>query len=228
LKRLSVLKKPCTAFEQQSMTGVLHRCAPATARDPLSFRTLPELNFRQLDQACDHYLAKSAGEYCGPASRHLFDLVQEIKGELEPLRREEMRRNERAKYLEHIMLQWEEVFGSQCALPESVVGSSKVRTPYDMLCRLQAQQAQIEALSHQAEQAQVGLRMCQRDCRDALADREAAHRAEMAELHERHMAQLTRARECTSVVATGGLSDPAVYRGALRAECHRLLNGGEM
>ena len=130
-------------------------------------------------------------------------------------------------YLEHIMLQWEEVFGSQCALPESVVGSSNVRTPFAMLSRLQAQQAQIEQLSHQMEQAQVGLRMCEKDCRDALADREAAHRAEMAQLHERHMAQLDRARECASVISGGGMSDPAVYRGALRAECQRLLRGGD-
>ena len=53
-------------------------------------------------------LAKSAGDYSHPATRHIFEMARELKALIVPLQAEENRRATRTRHLEEIMAQWNE------------------------------------------------------------------------------------------------------------------------
>ena len=157
---------------------------------------------------------------CGARS-HVFDLVNEVKGLLEPLRCEETKRNERAAKLEVLMAQWNEVFGEQREL------GAAPRTPLGLLERLEEQERTIEQLGAQLDNATLGARMTEASCRRALAQREAAHRREMADLRARCDESLERTRECNRVLGRAPLAvdaaDAAGRQQWLRAECERRM-----
>ena len=149
----------------------------------------------------------------------MFDLVNEVKGLLEPLRCEEAKRNERAAKLEVLMAQWNEVFGEH-----REIGAAP-RTPLGMLERLQEQERTIEQLRSELDNATLSARMTEASCRKALAQREAAHRREMADVTRRCDESLARSRECSRVVAAHH-ADGAGRQQWLRAECERRMAAG--
>ena len=146
--------------------------------------------------------------------------MNEVKGLLEPLRCEEAKRNERAAKLEVLMAQWNEVFGEH-----REIGAAP-RTPLGMLERLQEQERTIEQLRSELDNATLSARMTEASCRKALAQREAAHRREMADVTRRSDESLAaRARECNRVVAADH-ADGAGRQQWLRAECERRMAAG--
>lgn len=84
------------------------RIAPAPIGSGVSVRKQPVASIDQIAKTCEHWLAKSGGDYSHPATRHMFEMSHELKALIEPLRAEEARKDARLHHLEEIMAQWNE------------------------------------------------------------------------------------------------------------------------
>ena len=151
---------------RQEEPNVPTRVAPRPISSGLSFKKLPPANISEIEKTIDFHLAQCQGRYEGPASRHLFDMANEIKTLLAPVLAEDTRKSSRVNHLEGMLRQWHEVFGS---------GGS----PLEMKQRLSAQEAEIESLRQRLADAQHQVKMAEKDCKAMLAQHLRAHQAEL-------------------------------------------------
>lgn len=163
-------------------TMVPTRVAPHPVSSGISHRSLPPASLDAIAECCDHHVACSAGRYAGPVSRHLFDMANEVKGLLGPLKLEDTRQQARVHHLEQMLRSWSEVFGD---------GGS----PGEMAQRLHEQDEEINSLKQQLLDEREATRRMESDCRQALAQHLRAHQDELLRLEARHAAELRQLHE---------------------------------
>eukprot|EP01138_Halocafeteria_seosinensis_P015144 gb/GECG01015457.1/.p1 GENE.gb/GECG01015457.1/~~gb/GECG01015457.1/.p1 ORF type:complete len:634 (+),score=97.71 gb/GECG01015457.1/:1-1902(+) len=90
------------------------RVAPDPVSSGISFRNLPEATLEQIIRCCHHYEEKASGKYSARtlAARYLFDLSREVQDLTRVLRNREAERESRIRYLEHLVKNWADVFGT--------------------------------------------------------------------------------------------------------------------
>ena len=188
---------------------VQSRIAPAPISRGMSVRKLPRASYDEIEGVCNHYLAKTGGAYDGPASRAVFDLAHEVKALLAPAQEEEGRRRARARHLENLMLEWEEVFGQGSSALTPAVVVEQLRTQSAEIAQLRARLAATEeyAVAAEAEWERV------------LAGHHHQHRLELERAHAQFGA--------VSYTGGGGEAAPpspgAGLRNDLRAETRDRL-----
>tara|TARA_B110001452_G_C15218180_1_gene422344 strand:- start:1220 stop:1780 length:561 start_codon:yes stop_codon:yes gene_type:complete len=158
------------------------RVAPHPVGSGISHRSLPPASIDAIVEICDHHVARSAGRYAGPVSRHLFDMANEVKGLLGPLKLEDTRRRARVFHLEQMLRSWSEVFGD---------GGS----PGEMAQRMQEQDEEIDSLKQQLLDEREATRRMEGDCRQTLAQHLRAHQDELLRLEARHASELRQLQE---------------------------------
>ena len=160
------------------------RVAPYPVSSGISHRSLPPASIDAIVEVCDHHMSCSARQRLTPVSRHLFDMANEVKGLLAPLKLEDTRRQARVSYLEGMLKSWFDVFGE---------GGS----PGAMAQRLHEQDAEIDGLRQQLEDEQRASRCMESDCRQTLAQHLRAHQNELSlvRLEARHVSELRQLQE---------------------------------
>ena len=164
---------------------VARRIAPAPVGSGISIRTLPIASFQKIAACADHWLAKCQGDYSHPATRWVFEMANEVKALLGPLRAEELRRMERLQYLEELLAQWNEVFGG----PKS----GDLASPTALAAALRDTSVANTRLRAQLDESNTLGGMYEQRCLELLRQHHAAHEAERkrdAKLHAEEIARL--------------------------------------
>jgi hypothetical protein len=80
----------------------------------ISVRKLPAPSFTALRKACHFYELKCSGKYSSktPAARYLFELSREVQSQLVSLEKSDAAKMRRIGFLESLVKEWEDVFGS--------------------------------------------------------------------------------------------------------------------
>ena len=114
----------------------------------ISFRQLPEATLAQIVKACQHYEEKCSGSYspASPSARYVYDLSRDVQDLVRVLKLQEDGLANRVRELEHLVREWQGVFGA----PDAALGrlgisaASGTNSPHHIARRLLALAAEIE------------------------------------------------------------------------------------
>ena len=174
------------AMAKYTPRPVATRIPPAPVASTISVRQLPPASYASIIRACNHWLAKAAGDYKSPASRALFELAHEVKALLGPLRDEELRLQTRLKHLEALMLQWTEVFGEPC--------TGDLESPAALASALREQKATNERLREEVAAARSEAAATEARCLETLRQHHSAHTLDLERVERRHAEEMAQLR----------------------------------
>lgn len=80
----------------------------------ISLRKLPSPSFAHIRKACQFYELKTSGKYSAktPAARYLYELSRDVQQQIVSLEKSDSAKMRRIAFLETLVKEWEEVFGS--------------------------------------------------------------------------------------------------------------------
>lgn len=106
------------------------------------------VNLRQIVKCCQHYEEKCSGSYSttSPAARFLYDLSRDVQDMVRVLKLQEDGLGARVRELEHLMREWQAVFGSPDAalVRIGISAAAGTHTPHHVARRLQELQSQLD------------------------------------------------------------------------------------
>ena len=127
----------------------------------ISVRKLPAPSFTALRKACQFYEVKCSGKYSAKtaAARYLFQLSREVQDQIVALEKSDAAKMRRIGFLENLVKEWEDVFGSPSdeelkAFRKNGVNSSLV-SPQNLANLIKAQQRRIDELEGMVENAKI-------------------------------------------------------------------------